>query len=48
MQKENAKRLFVEVNCDVVLFTGESVLMNSTIQGAYGDLNTWEGLDDIW
>ena len=48
MQEEVEKRLFVEVDVDVILFTSESVLTDSTPQGAYGNLNEWGGLDEIW
>ena len=48
MQKEVEKRLFVEVDVEVIIFGNADVLTESTPKGAYDDLNDWGGLEEVW
>ncbi|MBR1867020.1 MAG: hypothetical protein IJ800_00360 [Clostridia bacterium] len=48
MKKNTVKKLFVEVSVDVMVFDDENVLTTSGPMGAYGELEKWGGLYDIW
>ncbi|MBR1890929.1 MAG: hypothetical protein IJ811_00355 [Clostridia bacterium] len=47
-QKENEKKLFVEVGVDLLYYPGDKVMTASTTEGTYDDLDNWGGLDEIW
>ena len=48
MKKNTVKKLFVEVKVDVIPFEEMDVLTASQPEGAYGKLEEWGGLYDIW
>ena len=50
MAQEKVKKLFVEVNVNWINVRKENVLLASGFEGegAYGKLDEWGGLGDLW
>ena len=47
-RKEVEKRLFVEVDVRVIMYSSINTLLASGPEGAYSDLGSWGGLEELW
>ena len=47
-QEKVEKRLFAEIEVNVIFFPKERVLTASTPEGVYSDPDEWGGLVDLW
>ncbi|MBO4572673.1 MAG: hypothetical protein J5762_02775 [Clostridia bacterium] len=47
-EKEVKKKLFIEVDVDVLLFPSEMILLTSVPEGVYDEFDDWGGLNEIW